>query len=409
MHDGSMGRIAVGSRVETLLAELVSRAGRDNPYPVYAALRRESPVARATDGSLLLTRFVDCSAALRDPHIGHGDPAMAEHVAGVTDWREHLSLRQFRSSMLSLDPPVHTRLRRLVSGAFTARRVAGMLPVIERITADLMDKLPPEPDFIADFAFPLPMAVIGELLGVPRSDQSGFQHLAREWTQVLDVTTPRILARADGAASEIRGYLAQLAQERRRSPRADLLSALLQAEGAERLTEDELLTMTALLFAAGFETATHLLGNGLVALLHHPDQLECWRRTPQLSPGAVEELLRFDSSVQIARRVVLRDTVIAGVRVTAGQRITVCLGAANRDPERFSAPDRLNLARSDGGSMSFGGGIHYCLGAPLARLEGQVAFPALIDRFPQLTLGEPRHRRVSLTVRGFLRLPVSLA
>ena len=180
------------------------------------------------------------------------------------------------------------------------------------------------------------------------------------------------------------------------------------AEGDDPLTRDELLTMAALLLAAGFETATHLLGNGLVALLHHQDQLELLRDAPELAPKAVEEILRFDSSVQIARRKVLRDTSIAGVPVPSGQRLVVCLGAANRDPARFADPDRLDLARTDGGSVSFGGGIHYCLGAPLARLEGQVAFPALIRRFPKLTLREPVHRRVSLTLRGYLRLPVCL-
>jgi len=394
--------------VDALLAELVSRAGRDNPYPVYAALRREAPMARAADGALLLTRFADCAAVLRDSRIGHGDPADAQDVAGLVDWREHLSLWQFRTSMLSLDPPGHTRLRRLVSGAFTPRRVANLQPVISFITARLLDEMQPETDFIAAFAFPLPIAVIGELLGVPRADQAQFQHLARDWTQVLDVTTPRILARADAAAAEIREYLGALAAERRRHPEEDLLSALVQDEGDDPLTGDELLTMAALLFAAGFETATHLLGNGLVALLRHPDQLEDLRNSPEVAPKAVEEILRFDSSVQIARRKVLRDTSIAGVPVPAGQRLIVCLGAANRDPERFTNPDRLDLARTDGGSMSFGGGIHYCLGAPLARLEGQVAFPALIQRFPNMTLREPLHRRVSLTLRGYLRLPVSL-
>jgi cytochrome P450 len=249
--------------------------------------------------------------------------------------------------------------------------------------------------------------VIGELLGVPAGDQSQFQHLAREWTQVLDVTTPRILARGDAAAAEIRCYLSDLAQRRRRRPQADLLSALLVGEGDERLSEDQLLTMAALLFAAGFETATHLLGNGLVALLRHPGAMDQLRRSPELACTAVEELLRFDSSVQIARRVVLRDTAIGGVPVGPGQRLVVCLGAANHDPDRFADPGRLDLARADGGPMSFGGGIHYCLGAPLARLEAQVAFLALVQRFPQLTLHEPLHHRASLTVRGFLRIPVT--
>jgi cytochrome P450 len=403
-----MGTVAVGSRVEQLLAELVSRAGREDPYRVYAALRADAPIAVAADGSLLLTRYRDCWAALRNPAIGHGDPAVLESVGGVKDWRDHLSLWQLRTSMLALDPPAHTRLRTLVGDAFTPRRVAALRGAIEATTGRLIEELGDGSDFIAAFAFPLPIAVIGDLLGVPAVDQPQFQHLAKDWTRVLDVTTPRILARADAAAAEIRGYLSDLADHRRRAPRDDLVSALIAGEGADRLRGGELLTMAALLFAAGFETATHLLGNGLVALLRHPAELDRWRRSPELGPAAVDELLRYDSSVQIARRVALRDTVIGETNVAAGQALIVCLGAANRDPARYPDPDRLDLGRADGAPLSFGAGVHYCLGATLARLEGQVAFPALIDRFPDLHIAGDVHHRASMTVRGYSRIPVAL-
>jgi cytochrome P450 len=405
---GSTGRTdGVTADEDALLAAFVSRAGRDDPYPVYRELLRLPVLPRLGDGSLMITRFADCSAALRSPDVGHSDDVGAGRVA---DWRDHLSLYMFGTCLLGLDPPVHTRLRRVVSGVFTVRRVAALRPAVTGFVHELLENLSDGTDFVREFAFPLPIAVIGELVGVPRADQPPFQRLARDWTQVLDITTPRVLARADAAAAEIRSYLADLAEERRIRPRDDLMSALVApAGGADRLTPDELLTMAALLFAAGFETASHLLGNGLVTLLNHPDQLRWWRSTsdPGAAERAVDELLRFDAPVQIARRKVLRPSLIGDTEVAAGEKLTVCLGAANRDPTRFTDPDRLDLSRAEGGSLAFGAGVHYCLGGPLARLEGQVAFPALLRRFPNLALAGPGVRRVSLTLRGYQRLPVA--
>ncbi|WP_395726002.1 cytochrome P450 [Nakamurella sp.] len=388
---------------EPLLAAFVSRSGRDDPYPVYRELLALPGLPRLGDGSLMITRFADCSAVLRSPDVGHSDDVGG---ARVPDWRDHPSLLLFGTSLLGLDPPAHTRLRRIVSGAFTPRRTAALRPAVTAVVHELLEKLSEASDFISAFAFPLPIAVIGELLGVPRADQPPFQRLARDWTHVLDVTTPRVLARADQAAVEIRSYLGDLADERRVRPRDDLMSALVADPGG--LDPDEVVTMAALLFAAGFETATHLLGNGLVALLGHPDQLQRWRSAPdELAEPAVDELLRFDSPVQIARRKALRPLVIGDTEVAPGEKLTVCLGAANRDSARFTDPDRLDLARAEGGSLAFGAGIHYCLGAPLARLEGQVAFPALFRRYPRLALAGPGMRRVSLTLRGYQRLPVT--
>ncbi len=404
-----MGHVAVGSGADSLVAELSSRAGREDPYPVYAALRERAPVARSADGSLLLTRYDDCSAALRDAAVGHRDTGHVDRLGAVDEWQQHLSLWQLQTSMLALDPPEHTRLRRLVSGAFGPRRVAGLRGVIESVTARLLDELPDHPDFITGFGFPLPIAVIGELLGVPAVDQPAFQHLARDWVQVLDVTTPRVLARADAAATEIRSYLSGLAAERRAAPRADLLSALVSGAGGERLTDDEVLTMAALLFAAGFETATHLLGNGLVTLLAHPAAAAQLRQARVPLDAAIDELLRYDCPVQIARRVVLRETTVGGLQVGDGERIIACIGAANRDPARFPAPDVLDLERRDGSPMSFGAGIHHCLGAALARLEAELAFPALLRRFPRLSVAGPLHHKMSVTVRGYSKIPVSVS
>ncbi len=403
-----MSTVVATSEVHELLDELTTFEGRQDPYPTYAALRRLAPVARAADGVLVLSRYADCHALLRHPQLGHGDPD-AVPIPGLADWRDHTAVRQFRTSLLNLDPPEHTRIRRLVSGVFTARRVAALRPQVEQLTAELVDGLGSETDFIGAFAFRLPIAVIGELLGVPRADQPPFQQLVRDWMFVLDAYTPEILATADDAADQIRSYLADLTAERRRRPQDDLLSALVAAEAAgERLSEDDVLTTAALLFSAGFETTTHLLGNGLVALIRSPDQLRLWRGEPDLAPRAVEELLRFDSPVQITGRQVLQDTEVAGVPVRAGERVIAYLGAANRDPDRFADPDRLDLTRADNAPLSFGGGIHYCLGAPLARLEAQVALPALFTRFADIALAGPAERRNSLTLRGYLRLPITL-
>jgi cytochrome P450 len=247
--------------------------------------------------------------------------------------------------------------------------------------------------------------VIGELLGVPAADRAQFQTLVRDWSQVLDVITPEVLATADPAAQVIRDYLAELAGRRRRQPQDDLISALVTAgDEGDRLTDDELVTMAGLLFGAGFETTTNLLANGLVALLDHPDQIPALLAAPE---PAVEELLRFDSPVQLVGRVAWESTVIGGVPIEAGTRVIAYLGAGNHDPSRFDAPERLDLSRADNAPLSFGGGIHYCLGAALARLEAQIAFPELLRRFPGLRLTGGAERRNSLTLRGFTRLDVA--
>jgi cytochrome P450 len=394
--------------VHQLLRELTTEDGRSDPYPLYARLRELSPIARAKTGALVVTRYADCSAVVRDPRFAR-EPSRLRDLRGNSDWREHLSLRPLLTdSMLQMNPPDHTRLRRLVSGVFTARRVQALRPAIERMIDDLFDEIDGETDFIDAFAFPLPAGVIGELLGIPAPDRAQFQTLIPELTQVLEQTTPELLSKADRAAATIFDYFTGLIERRRRDPGSDLLSALIAVEEAgDQLSQDELLMTIVLLFSAGFETTTNLLANGLCALLDHPDELKRLRDHPELSAAAVEELVRFDSPVQMVDRVVAEPVELAGVSIGAGEVVFAYIGAGNRDPGRFDDPDRLDLQREDNAPLSFGGGIHYCLGAPLARLEAQVAFPALLRRFPDLAItGAPR-RRDSIGIRGFATLPVA--
>jgi cytochrome P450 len=398
--------IVESREVSTLLDELTTMVGREDPYGHYTKLRESGAVLRDADGTLIVTRFAECQSVSRDHKLGKM-PIELLGEAGLADWAEHPALYGYFTSLLGINPPDHTRLRRLVSSSFTVRRVEQLRPATTRMIDTMIEAMAAAgtADFVSAFAFPLPCNVISELLGIPDADRAQFQHLVQDWSAVLDEVTPEVLLKADPAAKAVRDYLRDLAVERRRHPRGDLMSAMVEHEEAgDKLTADELLTMAGLLFAAGFETTTNLLSNGLAALLDHPEQRPALLADPA---AAVEELLRFDSPVQNIDRTVLEPTTVAGVPLEPGQRIVAYTGAANRDPRRFTDPDRLDLNRADNASLSFGGGIHYCLGAPMARLEAQIAFPRLFERLPELRREEGAERRDSLTIRGFEVLPVT--
>ncbi|WP_327249666.1 cytochrome P450 family protein [Streptomyces sp. NBC_01320] len=384
-----------------------------DPYPLYRQLREDGPVRRAViAGGLeawLVTRYEDGIVALSDPRLSSdvrdaSDPRLLQRLPATE--RESVLRNMLRS-----DPPDHTRLRRLVSNAFTARRVAELRPRVQAITDRLLDAIVPvgSADLVEDFALPLPVTVISELLGVPVADRHDFQR----WTDdmILQGAEPPDPARMNAAWQQMHSYLTRLLEAKRARPGDDLLSALIATLDEEnRLDEDELIAMAFLLLVAGYITTVNLIGSGIAALLAHPDQLQMLRKDPALLPGAIEEFLRYDGPVSPGiARFAREDVSIAGVAVPRGATVLIASAIANRDPARFSEPDRLDITRQDNAHLAFGHGIHYCLGAPLARLEGQIAIGTALRRLPHLTLavppGELRWRPGGL--RGPERLPVT--
>jgi cytochrome P450 len=402
------GQAVVGE----VFAALATRQGRHDPYPHYARLRALGPAARGPGGIVVVSGYRLATELLREHKLPKAPDAVLTS-AGYPDWRDRPGFELMYTNMLFHNPPEHTRLRRLVAAAFTPRRVSALRPAIERSTARLCDQLAGECDFVTGFAFSLPVAVIGELLGVPTADRPMFEQLVRDWTNVLELQVmnrPDVMARADAAAVTIRDYFGALVARRRAQPADDLVSAMVTAQTGDRpLSDAEAVRMSAGMLAAGFGTTTAQLANGLLALLRHPDQAARLRAEPALAEPAVEELLRYDPAIQVLPSgSAPTDLVIGDLTVSAGSRLMLMLGAANRDATVFDAPDELRLDRTGAKPLSFGGGIHYCLGAALARLELQVALPGLLTRFPKLALcGEPVHRE-GLTQRMYLAVPIDV-
>ena len=383
-----------------------------DPYPSFARARAVAPV-QWHEGLQLWLAFshAEANAVLRDRRLGR-------------IWRDKEPAERFgqfnlihRNAILEMEPPEHTRLRRLVSAAFARGHVERLRPWVQQLADRLVDELVErsdgsEPvDVLTGMAEQLPVEVIAQLLGVPEADKP----LLRPWSNAIVKMyeygrPPAVEDAAERAAAEFVEYLRGLAAERRTNLGEDLLSHLVSTRDADgdKLTEDELVTTCVLLLNAGHEATVNVSGNGLLALLEHPDQLQRLRDDPGLLPTAIEELMRFDSPLQLFERTATEDVEIGGITVERGQKIAALLGAANHDPAVFADPETLDVGRTDNPHISFGAGIHFCIGAPLARVELQASFGALLGRTSRLELGRPARRRPEFVIRGLAELPVVL-
>jgi cytochrome P450 len=389
-----------------------------NPYPVYAALRRHSPVHALAPNSWMLTRYDDVLAAYRSPHVSSDKQReFAPRLGAGTPIYEHHT-----SSLVFNDPPLHTRVRRLLMGALSQRAITRMEAGLVSLVDGLLDRLAdePAPDIVEHFAAQIPVEVIGNLLDVPHAERAPL----RDWSLAIlsalePAPSPALLARANTAVTDFTGYLRTLVAERRRQPgdpESDVLTRLLQGDTSDKnagthpgtLSESELLHNCIFLLNAGHETTTNLIGNGLHALLQHRSQLERLVAQPALIGTAVEELLRFESPLQLNNRLTTAPLVFSGQTLPAGSFITLALGAANRDPAQFDEPERLDLARKPNNHLAFGQGAHACSGMNVARLEARIAIQALLARYPGLVADGAPERDMRVRFRGLKKLPVRL-
>ncbi len=371
----------------------------DNPYRQYRRLREKAPVHQSPIGPWSLLGYEECARLIRDPSLSVED---RNATVGPRD-------------ILNMDPPDHTRIRRLLSKAFTPRRIEELVDTTQSLVDTMLDGIEDRGrlDVIPDLAFPLPFAVISRMLGMPEDDSESVRDWSHTLVQVLEpMLAPEELAKVMIAGENLRGRVTEVIEEKRKKPADDLLSALIAVEEqGDRLSEEELLDQVMLLYIAGHETTVNLIGNGMLALLRNPEQLNKLVKTPQLIDNGIDELLRFDSPVQFTRRVALADIEIDGNSVAAGSMIFAMLGSANHDPEHFGPnADELDLARLEAPHhLSFGGGIHHCLGAVLARMEGRIGIGSLVQRFPNMELtDEPAKWNQRLVLRGLDSLPVSI-
>ena len=407
------------------LADLFSPEGRKDPYPFYARLHelgQACPLDPAVDRySAVVHGYQAVERVMRDPGFRMLDYAYLDQRTGGQGelWRRRPALQTLQRTVFFLNPPDHTRLRRPLAQAFSARRIAALEPALIRLVDRRLDRLQQlgaggaRLDFMAHFAYPVPSDVIGELMGVPEQDRGWFPARSEPFSLVLEPGPHnwRYLVKGDRAARELTAYFAHLVAERRAAPRDDLISALIEAQrsGAADIGEEELVANLIGLYNAGFLTSVHSIGNGLMLLCRRPALRAELRQRPELAAAYVEEILRYKTPVQFGVRWAAQDTEVMGVPVPAGGEVLVLLGAANRDPRRFAEPDVFDPHRPDNHPLSFSVGPHYCLGAALSRLEIQLALPRLLRRFPKLAVaGEPRTLDL-MTFHGYEQIPVTVA
>ena len=407
----------------TTTVDFTSPAFKSDPYPYYAQLRASAPVHQAERffrdrPAWLIARYDDAVEVLKADELFVKNPANA---MTPEQYRKapKIPFKALSSNLLSVDVPDHTRLKSLVHTAFSPRTVEQMRSRTQTLAHELLDRIEQKHsngeqiDLIADYALPLPLTIIGQMLGVPDEDQDRFHRWTQNFVSIGYTTNPlRMATRAAGIMRFV-NYIRQIVRERAQHPQDDLISGLVAAhENDERLTEDEVVAMVFLLLSAGHETTVNLIGNGLLALMQHPDQLKKLISQPELSKPAVEELLRFVTPAETAtERYAATDTMIGDAHISKGDLVFVLIASANRDERRFDNPEVVDITRADNKHISFGQGIHYCVGAPLSRLEGQIAVPALIERFPDVRLSIPESSlswRGNAILRGLNLLPVQL-
>lgn len=401
---------------EAIIGQLMGREGRADPYPLYRRAHALGAVAPCGPGMAMAAGHRAANQVLRNPAFGVADHGMRADFD--PEFLNHSSAVLLSRSVLESNAPHHARVRSLIASVFTARRVAALEPAVVAAVEALLDGMAAQGadggpvDFMDSFAFRLPVGVICELLGVPEADRYRFRGLAADLTTALEfIADPSELTAADEAADELAGYFTELAAERRDRPKDDLVSALVEVAAADdtRLSGQELLANLVLLLVAGFETTTNLLGNGLALLFEHPEAAAGLLDGAVTPAGLTDEVLRFDSPVQLTSRIALAPGLaVEGVETPPGSAVFVLIGAANRDPDRYERPEVFDPTRGDSQPLSFGGGAHYCLGAQLAKLESAVAMPALLRRFPRLAPAGAPTRRDRLVLRGFETLPVTL-